>query len=365
MPGGFDPFPRRPGGRRGRNVETLTKSLLAQRGTAYSTDPSSFVWLESTCTARAIATGWETNQKLANQFDPYRASDFLPRWERIYGITPPAGATESDRRTAVAARWIMIGKRSDPGGLQALLQTLLPNTFVQVHYLSNHWAVNKTPGAVFYPDAGTPLGTHPSTGAAGDWSSTGHHIAIELQQPSWMSDEAYHREARSVYSGVLDSFVPAWVTFSSFKRAADGTISFFLDSSGNLDNNALGIISYGYVVVNGGAVTQKVFPYLFTTGATGASSNGRVYANFYGFALTAGVHYTFTLAVGTAADTWGRIIALGADLDPYTGGSSASFHNTAGFTSGAGGNYALEVSANADSTLGTSPGTISITVASP
>ena len=365
MPGGFDPFPRRPGSRGGRNIETLTQSMIAQRGTAYSSDPNSIVWLESTCLARAIATGWETNQKLANQFDPYRASDFLPRWEKIYGITPPAGATESDRRTAVAARWVLIGQRSNLGGLQALLQTLLPNTFVSVHYLPNKWAVNQTPVDVFptgVPNTPTPPGTHPSAGT-GNWTSTVHHIAIELQQPSWMSDEAYHREARSIYSGVLDSFVPAWVTFSAFKRDSNGRIAFMVDAAGNLDNEAIGIVSYGAVVVNGGGWTQKIFPYLFAAGSTGASSTGRVYANFYGFKLTGGpTHLTITLAVGTAGDTWG---VLRTGTDPYTGTLVASFHNSQVVTAAADGDYTLEVSANANSTLGVSPGTITTTIASP
>jgi hypothetical protein len=370
MPGGFDPFPRRPGSRSARNVEALTKSMLRQRGTAYTDDPNSFVWLQSTCIARAIASAWETNQRLANQFDPYRTTDFLPRWEKIYGISPPPGATFSQRRTAVAARWILIGKAATRSGFEDVLRTLLPNTFVTVHYLSNHWAVNRTAENVFYPDTGTPFGTHPSHGtdptssnALGNWSSTIHHIAIELTQPSWMPNEDYYREARSIYSGILDVFLPTWTTFSAFKSNGETFEGFYLDAAGNLDNQAVGIVSSGLVVVNGGPVTQRIFPYLFVAGATGSTSSGKVYANFYGFEFSGGpTAITITLATGTAADTWG---VLRQGTDPYAGGSAVPFHNNLILAALPDGAYTLEVSANATSTLGTSPGTVTITITSP
>lgn len=365
MPGGFDPFPRRPGGRRGRNIEVLTQSVHAQRGTAYSQSTNSFVWLESHVIARCIAESWETNQRLANQFDPYRATDFLPRWERIYGIVPPFGANESQRRAAVAARWILAGKKATPLGMEDVLRTLLPNTFVRVHYLPNRWAFDRTPEDVLAGGTNTPLGTHPSAGtdptnsnAPGNWSSTVHHVAIELQQPSWMSDAAYHLEAKAIYSGVLDAFLPSWTTFSAFKGP---TLGFFLDAAGNLDNQAIGIVSYGELVINGGAITRPILPYLFVAGATGGDPAGDVYANFYGLTIGSPTAVTISLSTGTATDTWG---VLRSGTDPYAGATISSFPSSDSRTLAAG-SYTLEVSDNGPDTFGASPGTVIVQITSP
>src|SRR5690348_510827 len=104
MSGGFNPSPEKFGASKGHIEEALLEALLETDGTALSKEVSSYVYAERFAEARTIAYLWHLNQRMANQWDPRRMTDFLPRWERIYGIRPLSSDTDVDRRAKVKAK---------------------------------------------------------------------------------------------------------------------------------------------------------------------------------------------------------------------------------------------------------------------
>lgn len=120
--GGFSPSPEQYGGGR-RRVEYVLDALLQsdQAEIGLNTTPGglgatpSNVWLEEVATARLVNASWSTNIRGANEFDPRRTQAMLPRWESIFGIIPPLGASPSSRRAAVTFAFQALGKSPTPG----------------------------------------------------------------------------------------------------------------------------------------------------------------------------------------------------------------------------------------------------------
>ena len=362
--GGLQPFPRRFGRTAGQSVEVVTNSILSQLGTAYDSSTTSKVWVKATATARALCDVAETSQRLRNQFDPNRLTVFLPRWEAIFGITPPPGSTHGSRRLAVAARWTVLGQVANGGGLVAVLQRLLRNTFVAVVHTAASAATSIVPASVVAGAGGAPAGTVTVSGKSpggaittGYWSSTTHHLAFQVTQPAWMLDADYYREVGQTSNGLLRGFLPAWVTFSSFRDGPFGP-GFYLDDPHNLDNERLLDVVWNAATVGGAAVTSRLLPVYFSRSATAPT-----YCIYHGFNNAIGPRsITITLAKGTAAGVAG-VLRSGQDSTGPLVANLVSGANT--FPALAAGNYTIEVSGGAVSTLGTEPGTVTLTVATP
>jgi len=108
--GGYNPFPRRFGGRSGR-VKTIVASLQAQLAPAQDvTDTAGLAFLRILATARALAAAWGQNQRLANQRDPLRVTDFLERWEKILALPVSPGDSLTTRRARVAVARARVGE---------------------------------------------------------------------------------------------------------------------------------------------------------------------------------------------------------------------------------------------------------------
>src|SRR5437868_5990182 len=104
MPGVFDPAPRRFGGQAGRPEELILEALIEGHGSALADDVGTYQWAEHLAEARCIAYLWGLNRRMANQWDPERMTDFLPRWEAIRGLTPLSSDTPVSRRAKVLAK---------------------------------------------------------------------------------------------------------------------------------------------------------------------------------------------------------------------------------------------------------------------
>lgn len=319
--GTYGPGPFRTGSSRGRSLEAITNSLLSQLGTAYDTGTGSKVWAKAHATARAIWEAGETIQRFRNQFDPLRTTTFLERWERIFRISPPVGASKNARRRALADRWAMFGRRCGLGGLHAFLQEMLPNTFVGLVHTDSSRAINHAPVNVIPGSGG-----HPAGGVAifgdGQWGSTCHFVAIECEQPFRMTDAEYHAEVGRVQDGRLRRFMPAWTTFGAFKDGAfEG--AFMLDDPGNLDNARLSDV--GGPLAFGTGFTQRIFPVYFSHVVADPVPT---YASYFYFIL--GAPTAITLDVTSFGDvtmhllagptSQGAVLASGATIQ-YTGGA--------------------------------------------
>lgn len=205
--GGYHPYPRRFGGGRTR-LETIHESINASRGTAYSKDRSSVVWVENMAIARALAAAWSTNQRLANQTDPRRMTDMLGRWERILAIPVPASATEADRRAEVLARFERIGKASVHSRIYSECVRVLGSFFVAVEY------IDIANANVVSPDASYPWG-HQAP-APYVWYSTVAHILIKMTQPAGYTDADFWAKAAAI-TPVMDDLLPVEVTWDWYR----------------------------------------------------------------------------------------------------------------------------------------------------
>lgn len=236
------PYPRRFGGGKPL-LQVIHENLNAARGTGLDAhNPATIVWLENHAIARAITfDGWGANQRLANQWDPDRMTDMLPRWERIMKIAVPTGATARARRAVVKERFARFGEAVTHALLTEKLSTAIGPAFVGVEYISRANAV------VHVPDGSYPWGT---VVPGVRWYSTVAHILVRLQKPSgWTEGDFYEAAAKVV--PILDPIASGWATFDWYRAPADPADAvevvggpsaggFYLDEI-NLDNLVLDI----------------------------------------------------------------------------------------------------------------------------
>jgi len=233
--GGYAPFPRRFGGRATR-VKTITASLQTQLGKKYdTTDTTGLVFIRLNAMAREIAAAWGQNQRLANQWDAKRMTDFLPRWEKILGLYASPGDSPTARRARVGVQLALVGESTSQVIHDTCVAYLGP-VFVSV-------VTTPSTSANVWTPTGWPMGQHPITITLpggrtvfypGDWYSTVAHIDILTVQPATMGDAEYYSTRASVKSA-LDSILPSWVTFDIVRDGPHG-IGFYLDEPHNLDN---------------------------------------------------------------------------------------------------------------------------------
>ncbi len=235
--GRFGTSPERYGRSRGSLVEAIVTSLLAARGTAYDHGDSSFVYIEALAYARAIEAAWSATRRAANQFDPQRMDEFIPRWETILGLHPAASDTKVARRTQIARKWARFGKAPNPQNTYDFLKQICPNVFSSIANTSSadastHIAAGATiPGGITV--AAEPVDPVTNTKLI-TWSSSVGHVAFVMLKPAWMTEAAFYAEADSIYQ-FLDDWLPAWVTY---RWVRDGSMvgKFILDDAHNLDN---------------------------------------------------------------------------------------------------------------------------------
>lgn len=226
MSGGFDPSPAKFGGQAGHREEVIVDSLLEADGTAFSKERASIVWAEREADARCLAYMWGLSRRMTLQRDPRRMTDFLPRWERIFGIVPPPTMSAKRRRAIIELRFSTENVTANASEVQAALELALDGTFVMVQHTSSANATGAVPGGAAVP-GGVTL-------PDGDWSSTIARIFVKVAQPAFMGGEEFFALIRETTTA-LDDLLPAWVTFDSFFDGSGGA-GFWLDDEHNLDN---------------------------------------------------------------------------------------------------------------------------------
>lgn len=214
--GGMSPLPLRLGGGSHRRLEAIYNSINQALGTAYDISDDSNVTAETMAEARLIEWLWSSNQRLANQMDPPRMTDFLPRWEGILGVPPRRGDTDQTRRSHVAAKLAASGNPNEQG-VNEVVSALLGALLLAVEYTplasaNTHWA---------------------GTGEPTLWSSSVAHILVRVTKPTNMADQDFFVTMASVITA-LDDFAPAWSTFDWGVFAVNGLRGFYFDEH-NLD----------------------------------------------------------------------------------------------------------------------------------
>jgi len=222
--GGMTPFPLRCGGGV-PSLQRIIESLASQLGTAYDTeDTDGVVYLELMAEARCIQAMWSQNARMANQWQARRMTDFLPRWEKIYGLPVFPSDSLVDRRARVGVAQARVG-RADGPAVYDVCTTTLGDAFVEIVHTDSS-------GAVVWTPTGWPMGSHGSI----NWYSSVAHIAVKVMQPTSMDDAEFYDRTGALMVA-LDGILPAWVTFDWFRVSSLGD-GFFLDDEHNLDNEA-------------------------------------------------------------------------------------------------------------------------------
>lgn len=220
--GGMSPSPERYGGGVPR-LQRIYEALNAARGTALDTSSSSsVVAVENMAMARVLDAAWEANERLGNQWDPFRMTDTLPRWERIMGLVRYPTDTEVVRRARVAAVFARVGLIPTHQTIIDALTAALGSVFVALHTTALADAVIWWPGGSTNPDA--------------PWYSTVAHLYIETQKTAGMTEADFYA-AVGLIAPILDPFVPAWVTWDWYRNGPSG-LGFYLDDDHNLSNEA-------------------------------------------------------------------------------------------------------------------------------
>jgi hypothetical protein len=265
------PSPWRTGAESGTLTEILFEALCEADGTAlsnpyvpsastgasfYPTGPQilSYNQAEHLAEARCLAYLWGLNEKLANQFDMSTVTHFLSRWEAIYQIVPPAGATDDQRRLALQARLASWGLPGTQQVLTDLLTTLLGSSFVPpLLYVTSAQCVQQTvgvpcaasvdvgasitiPGNINYletPPTVVSGGTIPYVPGSGPnpgcFGSAVANLGILCQQVAPQTLQAFRALLGQAW-WFLDRICPCWGTFTFFEQ-----VGIHLDVPANLD----------------------------------------------------------------------------------------------------------------------------------
>lgn len=226
MTGAYNPHPMQFGAQAQKIIEQFQQSLADAQGTALATENGTVAWVENHAMARVLAEMANAAQRLANQWDPLKTTDFLSRWEKILGIVPAPEASQAERRMILALKFSLIG---EPPTLQVVydfLTDLLGDFFVGLIATPSSQADGSVPGGVIIP-GGVTL-------QDGDWRSSVAYIAIQTNKPAGIDDIIFYSAVAQIYQ-YLNYLLPGWATFDWFLDGPNGP-GFYLDEDNNLDN---------------------------------------------------------------------------------------------------------------------------------
>lgn len=226
MSGAYNPLPLQPGAEFEKIIELLQQGYESALGTALTTERGTLAWVENHATARVLADLSKAAIRLANQWDPDRMTDFLPRWEKILGIVPMPDATTQERREEIALRLSLTGEPPTYQVVYDFLSDLLGELFITLVQTSSSQASGYVEGGVSIP-GGVTL-------SDGSWCSSIAYLAIEVQKPDEMTDAEFYPLVGKIHK-YLHTLLPAWCDFDWFRDGVNGA-GFYLDEELNLDN---------------------------------------------------------------------------------------------------------------------------------
>ncbi len=301
-------------------LKAIVDSLGSQRGTAFDVTQPSNIYIENMAVGRAIAEAWSNNQRMANQWDSARMTEFIPRWEKILALSPLDTDTPTDRRARIA---LAFARFTQAGIYQTvydqLLRLLGSSIFLGITTTSSAQAVVWTP-------AGWDVGSHDASGNL-NFYSTVSHILIEVTQPAGMADGTFYQTLGAM-NPVLDTLLPAWVTWDWARNTTSNLHVVPIASSANVagsivittGNLAAAGIQHGFVV----GQTVTVADHLIDTNA-----NGTWVISAVGGTTAGGTGTTLTLTGPTpngVGGATGTVSAAGfyLDGDPSLGGPQAN-----------------------------------------
>ncbi len=211
--GGKSPSPRRMGGGKPR-VRLILEALAGARGTAIDAARSTTTaYVETLAVARAVSAAWDTNKRLAYQWDASRMSPaMLKRWEAIFALRVGVDDDLATRRGRLARAQARVGRGALLTTIQSELTDALGDIFVAVEFISPANAV------ITVPDVGYPFGI---VVAGAPWSSSAAKILLRVQAPQGYSEADFYA-AVGLIGARVEPLMPAWSVWDWYRAPEFG-----------------------------------------------------------------------------------------------------------------------------------------------
>lgn len=226
--GAYGPFPIRFGGGK-RPIETEHEALLETYKSVFDIERGGedsgkgLPWVEAYAEAAVLGIMWAGSQRGANQRTPLKLLEGLPVWEEACGLTPGVNDPLTERRAEVAAKFRSFGNNAEPD-IRDVCVAMMGSNFVELSWVSDADDVTYWPG--FNPG---PPGL--------EWFSRRCIAFVEVTKTG-LTQDAFDRKVGKL-AQVLDSFLPAWMTFEIFTVDTNGTDEGFILDYSSLDEVGL------------------------------------------------------------------------------------------------------------------------------
>lgn len=194
------------GGGDGR-VETIFKALRADRPEPLRA-PGGESELEDMAMALAVARVYDLcDARVLQGQDPGLATgERLVRWERIYGVTPDAAASETERRAVVSAKH-RARRSNKPSDVYDAVSPLFKTLTVLRATLAD------VPGGLAHVwPGGAGTVDRPGTADSLAWTSDLGRLFFLVTHPADL-DRPARKRREAAASEILDGLLPAYVTF--------------------------------------------------------------------------------------------------------------------------------------------------------
>lgn len=209
---GRNPWPRRfGGGKRAHQAEheAALEALLP----GYDVGEDTAVYAESYAHALGVAFVWAAYGRAQSALLPTRMLETLPDWEQACGTRPSLRDDVITRRAAVAGKMRgLTGNRV--ADLTDACRRLLGDRFDSIATVAEADEVAYWPGI----NPGPP---------GFEWSSNRLHIALVINKTGLSEQEYIDLRARAF--SLLDSMLPAWMSFSILASAASTGSAFIVN----------------------------------------------------------------------------------------------------------------------------------------
>ncbi len=187
----------------------IYRDLQQQRGSAFSSSPTSLVHAENAAIARQrMFVDYRLPEKLRNNSTPLRADDGLEYWSEFLAI--PARPRES--RFSLRRRCSLQYRSTDGctyDAFRSAVKDLLGEAFVDVILQQDDGL--ETPGEnTYWPVINDGPATYDIGG--GSWISERAHIIIGATQPSGMPSGEFNQLMNVELFQLVDQILPAWTT---------------------------------------------------------------------------------------------------------------------------------------------------------
>ncbi len=185
------------------------RDLQAQRGSAFTTKPTSLVHAENMAIARMQASiGSRLPDKLRNQATPVRADDSLEYWSLVLAVPRRPGEPRWSLRQRCVIHY-RAAQAPTYQNVRTAISDLIGDAFLDLEL--QHSEGFETPSTNTYWPVINPGPSGYDIGG-GAWLSDRAQVIIRAQQPGGMSNGEFSQLMNVQLFQLVDRMLPAWVT---------------------------------------------------------------------------------------------------------------------------------------------------------